>query len=57
MERFEEENDAPFLVGGVPYVDFIEAQVRNHEAHLVEERTAKKVAKKEEVRVTTQFLV
>jgi len=48
MERFEEENDAPFLVGGVPYVDFIEAQVRNHEAHLVEERTAKKVAKKEE---------
>lgn len=55
MERFEEENDAPFLVGGVPYVDFIEAQVRNHEAHLVEERTAKKVAKKEEVLPTVQF--
>ena len=27
MDRFEEANGAPFLVGGVPYVDFIEAQV------------------------------
>ena len=49
MDRFEEENGAPFLVGGVPYVDFVEAQVHEHEAHQIQERTAKAQAKKEEV--------
>lgn len=49
MDRFEEANGAPFLVGGVPYVDFIEAQVNEHEAHMIQERTAKAQAKKQEV--------
>ena len=49
MDQFEEMNGAPFLVGGMPYVDFVEAQVHEHEAHQMEERTAKAVAKKEEV--------
>jgi len=48
MDQFEEMNGAPFLVGGMPYVDFVEAQVHEHEAHQMEERTAKAVAKKEE---------
>ena len=49
MDRFEATNGAPFLVGGVPYADFIEAQVYDHEAHQMEERTAKAQAKKQEV--------
>jgi len=48
MDRFEATNGAPFLVGGVPYADFIEAQVYDHEAHQMEERTAKAQAKKQE---------
>ena len=50
MDRFEDANGAPFLVGGVPYVDFVEAQVHEHESHQIQERTAKAQAKKQEVR-------
>jgi protein regulator of cytokinesis 1 len=48
MDRFEEETGALFLVGGMPYKDFIECQVADQVDKKEEERGAKAKAKKEQ---------
>ena len=48
MAAFEESQGCPFLVGGVPYAEFIEAQVLEHQHQQMAEKTAKAIARKEQ---------
>ena len=46
MQHYLDVNGAPFLVGGVPYEQFLEEQICSHTAELEHEREAKKQTKK-----------